>query len=578
MKRIFAAIAFLGLAFSAGAQNIFDAMTYSQNSYYGTARTMALGNAVTAVGGDLGTVGINPAGSAVAGYGQFTITPGLSFSATTSYFSPIGDKQFGVGSKINGTRKSLPNMGVSFVVDTGNDWGLKSMTFAMVSNQTNQYFNMFGAAGHNSSTSRLAELAATASNFGYNANVMGNYDSFYDSDYYWDVIAAYRANCFGGYGDKGDYAASSEYIPLGTDYHYVPGQLNQSSTVERYGAKHDIVLNMGMNFNDNFFLGFNLGIPTLSYQYYEHFSESPENSELFPVTFKEVDDKGKELFTDTYFKRGATDYSFITDIDGIYAKVGAIFLPTDGLRLGAAIQTPTSYTITETWQNSASSSYANSKYNASESSPVGDYTYCLRSPYIVDFGAAYTFGANGFISVDYELADYSVMRFSDIYDHRDVYDDPFLMENEVNHLFAGVSHSLRVGAEVKLTPMFAIRAGYSLITSPERYAVDEFGGEVTSDLYMDDFYTYHDGNIRLPEFKYYGDKQSAYSAGFGFSSNGSFFADFAVRLNKYENSYFSPYYDYANFNSEGLPANTKSPRVMTERSLWDAVLTLGWRF
>ena len=63
MKKIFVSVVLLGAAVAAGAQTMYDAMNYSQNNYYGTARSMALGNAVTAVGGDLGTIG-----SAVAGY------------------------------------------------------------------------------------------------------------------------------------------------------------------------------------------------------------------------------------------------------------------------------------------------------------------------------------------------------------------------------------------------------------------------------------------------------------------------------------------------------------------------------
>ena len=69
MKKIVLAAAFLAASVAAGAQNMYDAINFSQNHYFGTARSMAMGNAVTAVGGDLGSIGINPAGSAVAGAG-----------------------------------------------------------------------------------------------------------------------------------------------------------------------------------------------------------------------------------------------------------------------------------------------------------------------------------------------------------------------------------------------------------------------------------------------------------------------------------------------------------------------------
>ena len=75
MKKLLISISLLGCCLAAGAQNMYDAINLSEVNYFGTARSMALGNAVTAVGGDLGTVNINPAGSAVAGYSQFTISP-----------------------------------------------------------------------------------------------------------------------------------------------------------------------------------------------------------------------------------------------------------------------------------------------------------------------------------------------------------------------------------------------------------------------------------------------------------------------------------------------------------------------
>ena len=63
---------------SAFGQGWQDAYLFSQNEYGGTARSMALGNAVTALGGDPGTIGINPAGSSVNSYSQFMFTSGLS--------------------------------------------------------------------------------------------------------------------------------------------------------------------------------------------------------------------------------------------------------------------------------------------------------------------------------------------------------------------------------------------------------------------------------------------------------------------------------------------------------------------
>ena len=74
------------------AQTAYDALMFSENNYEGTARSVAMGNAFTALGGDLGAVTINPAGSAVANYSQFTITPSLTFTSNTAQgVSPYSD-------------------------------------------------------------------------------------------------------------------------------------------------------------------------------------------------------------------------------------------------------------------------------------------------------------------------------------------------------------------------------------------------------------------------------------------------------------------------------------------------------
>ena len=65
----------LGLTASiAQSQEISDAMRYSQNNLNGTARFRAMGGAFGALGGDLSSLNVNPAGSAVFSNNQMTLT------------------------------------------------------------------------------------------------------------------------------------------------------------------------------------------------------------------------------------------------------------------------------------------------------------------------------------------------------------------------------------------------------------------------------------------------------------------------------------------------------------------------
>ena len=61
MKRILAAVFLSAMALQAGAQDWRDALNISENDYLGTARSVGMGNAMTAVGGDLGSLTFNPA-------------------------------------------------------------------------------------------------------------------------------------------------------------------------------------------------------------------------------------------------------------------------------------------------------------------------------------------------------------------------------------------------------------------------------------------------------------------------------------------------------------------------------------
>lgn len=190
-KAIFTALLSL-TAVAAGAQTMYDGLTFSQNNYYGTARSIGMGNAMTAVGGDLGSIGINPAGSAVAGYSQFTITPNLTLSSMNSSYSayPVGgvDKFVNEQGK-NLTRFSLPNFGATFNWNLGNRSGLKSITYGIVVNGTNNFTGKMLAGGVNDKTSYISAMAVGADGFhsGFlngHLDGKGNKIDIWDNAYY----------------------------------------------------------------------------------------------------------------------------------------------------------------------------------------------------------------------------------------------------------------------------------------------------------------------------------------------------------------------------------------------------------
>lgn len=569
-KTLASTIALLFICVGLQAQNMYDAIRFSNNEYYGTARSISIGNAVTAVGGDLGTIGINPAGSAIATYGQFTVTP--MFSEVQTHSDYIGYSNV---TKTAHTNRSfgIPNLGASIVMETGNSEGLKSITFAVVSNQTNIYDHFNMAQGVNHHTSKAAELAYSA--FGIGEDILSNYKSYESSSVSWDILTAYQGGAMNPYGpNKNNYVAVTEALEKDGKWHYVPGQLGQTSTTDKKGKKNDIIFNLGFNISDKVFFGFNLGLPRGHYNYSESFHEAASQPSLFPISYP-ISTGG--VYT-TAFKNVHFDYKYGAEFKGVYGKIGVIVYPTSFLRLGAAIQTPTAYTISESWRYSVQTRYLDDSANTSASSPTGNYSYCLRSPYSASIGAALILGSAGFISVDYETTDYSIMRFSELDSRNKLDQNAFYDLNETNRLFAGISKSFRIGAELRLTPALSFRVGYNQTTSPERYGYDNKGMIVTADDYMTDFEDHLSMAKSVNNFTYYGDKTKIYSLGLGYSSKGSFFADFAVMRVDSPTSVFAPYYDYDPCGPDGRVLQIESPRVNSSIRRVSSVLTIGWRF
>lgn len=249
-------------------------------------------------------------------------------------------------------------------------------------------------------------------------------------------------------------------------------------------------------------------------------------------------EKGK-----TYFSDYRTRYSYTADGSGVYGKFGFLWRPVDGIRIGGAVQTPTIMEINERWRQDVNVNYTDASFNGSAKTPEGDNSYRLRSPYRLNAGAAFTFAGMALISADYEMTDYSTMKFTS--KEGGWNDDSFRNLNDEIRDCMGVSHMVRIGTEFKPVPEFAVRAGYNFTTTPE--------------------YVYN-GNEKTK----LNDRINAFSVGFGYSSNGSFFADIAARLTMLSDEYISPYADYLK--------DLASPMILNKRDLYSITATFGWRF
>lgn len=564
-----------------------DALTYSTSNYYGSARTMGMGNAVTAIGGDLGSISVNPAGGSVAGYSQFAFSLGTTTSSSatsyaSSYNSSTDNPVWISGFNDSRTRFTLPGAGINLRFDTGLSSGVLCWNFGFLYNRSQTFTNAVSGGGLNQYTTITGAMADAATGM---AGTSYDDNSAYDS-WAWNPLAAYRGGLINFNSDAGTYYGSGEfkdYNPITNEYTYTMlGKVRQNFGATVLGSRHDMVFNWGMNINDRVFLGANLAVPIINYRYGEYYSEVVPDDEKanFTVAPEWMEGGVAQTGANTVYLGSNYKYDYRSDVTGVNLKLGVIWLPTDGLRLGMAFQTPTAYTINEKWYVSASSRFEATDLNASEISPTAEADYSFVAPYVFNVGAAYTFGRYGMVSADYELTDFSIMKFSTL-DDDDLFGptvDPYYRVNRLNNLFCGVSHSLRLGLELRPLPYLAVRAGYNLTTSPVRSYMDTDGFEVDAneyDIYFDNF---ENGTYQLIESsrKYSSDKTVSYSLGLGYISGGAFFADFALRRTSLPSTNYSPYSNYIWDDAAGQ--TYVAPTLHSKHKMVDAVLTLGWRF
>jgi len=573
MKKTILFATALTLSLAASAQSWQDALQFSEYNYGGTARSIAMGNALTAVGGDMGSIGLNPAGSAVPAYSQAGFTTGLSISSAYAT-SANPDMAFGDRVRTNWSRLKMPNLGFVLNFNTGNRSGLRRISIGFVSNATHDYTSRMYASGINATNSFCGSVASSAA--GYPEDVLSgastsrnwwnldSYDDTYNLD--WRDMVAYRSGIFGNV--NGRYLGLTDW-DKGDGNTGVLAPLYQKFGSQTKGYKHDFVINVGFNYNDELYLGANVGIVKLDYGQAEYWYEAPSNYDEFPAIPFDTNPNARFNYLEMkriFEARGA----------GAYLKAGIIYAPAGtGLRMGAALQTPT-ITDIDTRMSYYGKASLTGVTLPSASSPEWDDAYALVSPWRFNAGIAYTFGKAAMISADYEVANYKQSSFrsqaeSQIYYAKSYFD---YVNADIKDVL-GVSHMLRVGLEANVGKGMAVRAGYGFTTAAQHN-------------YLEWVYDPSDDKDHLMVFPLSPEERRAmlkqqFSLGCGYT-HGACYTDFAVRYRVEPKDYFTPYryyaYDGNNYTDKYEvtdPAYTV-PEITTSYNRFEAMITLGVRF
>ena len=517
MKKIITV--FLSLTMAAGifAQTADDALNIAQEYYEGTARSMAMGNAFTALGGDLGAIGINPAGSGVFRCSQITFSPSLT--ANRSNVSYLGNT-----SSARNTAMTISNFGTVITFDTGKYTGLLNYNFGVVYNKKNSFRSAMLAEGTTANSSMLSSIAAGLEGTNWETIDLEKTDNPYrSSDASWPGILAWNTYVLaplsflgGKYADVNDsYMASTENYNKDTDELRIGGPLDQRFKRKTRGSNQEYSFNFGGNISDFFYFGVNLNCHAVDRTIEEYYEEVAQDASHFQDGFISMDN--------SFWLR--------TQGSGVNFKFGAIVTPFGGLRLGATFTTPTWYTLTDEWDYTMNTAFNNGK-TYTQYSPTGTYSYKLTTPMRWSVGAAYTLPERGLISVDYESVNYASTRLHEKGGFYGVFDEEnALMSRSFNN-----AHILRVGAELRITDRVALRGGYQNYSPTVQHAAS----------------------------------RSAYSAGIGFNLGQATTLDFAWTKLSAQSDNFQLYGDY----SDAVTV----PQGINTHSLSKIVCTFGVKF
>ena len=538
----------LAAAPSIQAQTMYDAMLFSQNNYTGTARTMAMGNAFTALGGDPGSIVLNPVGSAVSSKYQLSFTGGVSSTiskATGVRLDTTGDPVycFGDNSRTNLNRFIMPNFALTASFNIRNGSALKRVSFGITTNTTDLYQDNTYASGNHYGTSFAGYLAS---------KVSAPYSSLIDKDAYdsgiaWDAVMAAQSGMISTIDGSDDVyvGVTEKYFTSGEKPEFAAaGTLTQEYGRLVKGNKSDVVINCGFDISDWIYLGLNMGMQYINYNYDWYLKETAQDYGDFDISFN---DNGSSV--STWFNDLKYNYWYKANGSGIYGKFGILLTPGKHFRVGATVQTPTLLFIKENYGVSGETHFLESKYNSSSSSPTGAWSYNRTTPWRASLGLATTLGKWAAISADYEMAAYKGMRFG----RNTSAEDSFRDVNTDIRECMGAQHNFRFGAELKAFSILAFRLGYGMQSSPVIRSYDNSGELVRTAQAI----------------------SNSVSGGLGINA-GIFYADLAVRGLFYPVEYILPYDHYCLDASGNV--TLPSPEIRNVKTMVNAVLTIGFRF
>ncbi|MDR0349297.1 MAG: outer membrane protein transport protein [Tannerella sp.] len=440
-KRIYTSAIALFCCGALVAQNEMDAFRFSHLDLNGSARSMSMGGAFGALGGDMSAMSHNPAGIGVYRSSEIQATLDLKMSTMSSSWTGVNRDQ-------KKTNFNFDNFSYVGYFPTGHDDGIKGWNIGFSYNKVKNFNRRYKASGSPQySMADYAASRATNANSRMDNNGSQTIGSIPEKDLQandaynkqqWLPVLGYKAGFFGDMYGRGTYhSAFGEWNADRTEWKIFKPDETVLEISER-GSIDEYNFSLATNISDRLFLGATFGVTDIDYQM------SSWHSEYFGQ-------KDNMLLYNALETEG-TGYSF---------NIGAIVRPVNMLRIGVAYNSPKWYRMTDYYYaegNSYISDYKEPKMSA-KTPENASAEYRLRTPGRWIFSLAGIIGTSALVSVDYELTDYKSMHLSDR--NGRAYADNEYIEKDF-----GYGHTVKIGGEYKVTPQFAVRAGYVWQPSP----------------------------------------------------------------------------------------------------------------
>ena len=436
------------------AQEPVDALRYSWTVPGGTARQQAIGGAMGSLGGDISALFTNPAGLAFYKTGDLVFSPAYRFGNNKATYlgrtEKDKDKNFILGTS-------------GFVAGSGSDKKGRNAAFSFAINK-NADFNshiLYRGANNQSSYSQkfLEEISKgnikdanrVASGYPYGTSLAFN-------TYWIDTV---------GGSTNGNFSFQSR-APIATG-------LLQQQEINTSGGITEISIGGAVTISDQLMVGGALGVPILNFNRESTFTEADASTN---VTNK----FDFATFTENLNTKGA----------GVNIKAGLIFKPSDYLRLGLAVHSPTLYSLTDDYYASVTTntegyngllSDYSKDYNNGESS---QFKYSLATPFKAIASVSYVLREvedvtkqKGFLTADVEYINYKSSSFMpDEESTNDVDTKEYLksLNKAIDNAYKS-SFNFRVGGELKFTTLM-VRAGAAYYGNPYNNINGEKGSKL----------------------------------------------------------------------------------------------------